>query len=191
MFYRTMNEANFKDATDFQKIQNVCNQEFFRAWESSWNQGTSIKIHLQHKKEKPRREKISGFFAWKLLKIAFEMNTLSIDDHNQSIFFHKLWHFFPIFEKGQRRPPLLPPSSYAPNVLTMGQLTGYFLLTLKSIITCPFLALLLQHLSSSYQNTAANYFHFLPLEFLDYDWLKFHGEFDCKLQTITSEINCL
>ena len=30
-----------------------------------------MKIHLQHKKEKPRREKITDFFAWKLLKIAF------------------------------------------------------------------------------------------------------------------------
>ena len=43
-------------------------------------------------------------------------------------------------------------------VLTMELPTSYFLLTLKSIITCSFLALLLQHLSSSYQNTAANYF---------------------------------
>ena len=76
-------------------------------------------------------------------------------------------------------------------VLTMGLLTGYFLLTLKSIMTCFFLALLLQHLSSSYQNTAANYFHFLPLEFLDYDRLKVYGECDCKLLTITLEISCL
>ena len=42
------------------------------------------------------------------------MKTLPIDDHNQGIFFHKLGHFFPIFEKGQGRPPLPPPSSYAP-----------------------------------------------------------------------------
>ena len=54
-------------------------------------------------------EKISGFFAWKLLKIAFKMKTLPIDDRNQGIFFQKLGHFFTIFEKGQRRPPLLPP----------------------------------------------------------------------------------
>ena len=47
------------------------NQEFFRAGEFSWNYGTSINIHLQHEKESFRREKISGFFAWKLLKIAF------------------------------------------------------------------------------------------------------------------------
>ena len=37
------------------------------------------------------------------------MKTLPIDDHNQGIFFHKLGHFFPIFEKGQGRPPPLPP----------------------------------------------------------------------------------
>ena len=38
------------------------------------------------------------------------MKTLPIDDHNQGIFFHKLRHFFPIFEKGQeRRSPVLPP----------------------------------------------------------------------------------
>ena len=42
------------------------------------------------------------------------MKTLPVDDHNQGIFFHKLGHFFPIFEKGQGRPPPSPPSSYAP-----------------------------------------------------------------------------
>ena len=45
-------------------------QEFFRAGEVSWNQGASINIDLQHQKEKPRREKVSGFFTWKLLKIS-------------------------------------------------------------------------------------------------------------------------
>ena len=46
-------------------------QEVFRAGEFSWNQGTLIKIHVYQKKEKPRMEKITDFFAWKLLKIAF------------------------------------------------------------------------------------------------------------------------
>ena len=82
------------------------NQEFFRAGEFSWNQDTSINIHLQHKKEKPRREKISGFFAWKLLEIAFQLKALPLGDHNQGISFHKLGHFSPIFE---RPPPRLPP----------------------------------------------------------------------------------
>ena len=47
------------------------NQEFSRAGEFSWNYGTFIKIQLQHEKEKPYREKITNFFAWKLLKSAF------------------------------------------------------------------------------------------------------------------------
>ena len=37
------------------------------------------------------------------------MKTLPIDDHNQGMFFHKLERFFPIFEKGQRRPTPLSP----------------------------------------------------------------------------------
>ena len=44
------------------------------------------------------------------------MKALPIDDHNQGIFFHKLGHFFPIFEKEQGRLPPLPPSSYAPDI---------------------------------------------------------------------------
>ena len=39
------------------------------------------------------------------------MKTLPIDDHNQVIFFHKLGHFFLIFEKGQGRPPPASPPS--------------------------------------------------------------------------------
>ena len=42
-------------------------------------------------------EKISGIFAWKLLK---KMKTLPIDDQNQGIFFHKLGHFFQFLKKG-------------------------------------------------------------------------------------------
>ena len=47
---------------DINKIYQVHNQEFFRIMEFSWNQGTFIKIQLQHKKEKPRKEKIPNFF---------------------------------------------------------------------------------------------------------------------------------
>ena len=36
------------------------------------------------------------------------MKTWPIDDHNQGIFSHKLGHFFPIFQKGQGRPPPSP-----------------------------------------------------------------------------------
>ena len=45
------------------------NQDFFRAGEFSWNYDTLINIHLQQEKNEPRREKISNFFACKLLKI--------------------------------------------------------------------------------------------------------------------------
>ena len=41
------------------------NQEFFRAGEFSWNLGTSINIHLQHDKERPRTEKFPGFWPGK------------------------------------------------------------------------------------------------------------------------------
>ena len=47
------------------------NQEFFKAEEFSWNEGTTINIHLQHKKGRFRREEISGLFALKLLQILF------------------------------------------------------------------------------------------------------------------------
>ena len=45
--------------------------DIFGAGEFSWNYGTLISIRLQHKKEKPGKEKITEFFAWKLLKSAF------------------------------------------------------------------------------------------------------------------------
>ena len=47
------------------------------------------------------------------------MKILPIDDNNQGIFPHKSGHFFPIFEKGQGRPPPLSSSSYAPGVKIM------------------------------------------------------------------------
>ena len=37
--------------------------DYFRAGESSWKEGTSIKIHLQHDKERHRREKLSVYLA--------------------------------------------------------------------------------------------------------------------------------
>ena len=36
-------------------------QEFFRAGEFSWNQGTLINNHEQTRKKKPRREKSTAF----------------------------------------------------------------------------------------------------------------------------------
>ena len=51
---------NFTNFTIF-LTQQARNQEFFRAGEFSSNKGTSINIHLQHEKERPRREKSTGF----------------------------------------------------------------------------------------------------------------------------------
>ena len=52
----------------FKQLIQTRNQEFSKVVEFSCNQDTSINNHLQHKKERPRRE---NFFARKLLKIAF------------------------------------------------------------------------------------------------------------------------
>ena len=52
-------------------IAQARNQEFFMAGEFFWNYGTLMNIHQQREKEMPRREKISRFSAWKLLKISF------------------------------------------------------------------------------------------------------------------------
>ena len=60
-------------------------------------------------KEKLRREKNMAFFLLETLKTTFKMRNLTQNGHNQGIFFPKLGYFFPIFEKGQGRPPPLPP----------------------------------------------------------------------------------
>ena len=62
------------------------NQEFFRAGEFSSNLGTSINICLQHEKERPRREKIDGFFHLETHLIHFKWEILPIDDRNQDTF---------------------------------------------------------------------------------------------------------
>ena len=86
------------------------NQEIFRAGDFSWNQGTFIKIQLQHKKEKPRREKITDFFCLETLKNCILNEKFYPQMTTIRAFFPKLGHFFPIFRKRQGRPPLpLPP----------------------------------------------------------------------------------
>ena len=63
----------------FVLLDQVRNQEFFRAGEFSRNQGTLINIHkLQQRKKCPAGKKISVFFAWKLLKTEFypQMTTI-------------------------------------------------------------------------------------------------------------------
>ena len=63
------------------------NQEFFRAGEFSWNQGTLVNIHPQHEKERPRKEKICGFSPGNsnfILKEKFYPQMLTI----RGLFFH-------------------------------------------------------------------------------------------------------
>ena len=49
------------------------------------------------------------FFLLETLKTTFKMRNLTQGGNNQDIFFPKLGHFFRISEKGQGRPPPLPP----------------------------------------------------------------------------------
>ena len=76
---------------------------FFRAGEFSWDWSTSINIHLKHEKEKSRRVKISGSFAWKLLKMSFEWEILPKDvksrwfsnkNSEKSLFLLALLHWY-------------------------------------------------------------------------------------------------
>ena len=49
------------------------------------------------------------FFAWKLLKIAFQLRNFTHRWLQSGHFVSKFGYFFPISEKGQGRPPPLPP----------------------------------------------------------------------------------
>ena len=89
------------------------NQDFFRVGEFSWNQGILKNIHLQHEKEKPRRVKISGLFAWK-----------------QGIFSPNQGTFFQFSKKGRGDPPSLSSSSYAP----VEEFTHKFIVFLQTYI---------------------------------------------------------
>ena len=83
------------------------NQEFFRAREFSSNLGSSINIHLQHEKKRPRRKKSTVFSP----RNSFKSEILPIDDWNQGTFFQFLKK-----GRGDLPPSLLPPppSSYTP-----------------------------------------------------------------------------
>ena len=59
----------------FTHVYQARNLEFFRAGKFSWNQGTSIDIHLQH--EAPQGKHFL-FFTWKVLKILFKRESLPI-----------------------------------------------------------------------------------------------------------------
>ena len=90
-------------------------QKFFRTGEFSWHQGTFINIQLQHKKEKPCREKITDFFCLETLKNCISNEKFYPQITTIRAFSPKLGQFFPIFEKGQGRPPTIPRFSYAPD----------------------------------------------------------------------------
>ena len=49
-------------------------------------------------------------------------------------FFSKLGQFFPIFEKGQGKPPTLPPSSYAPEEMQQIAVRKDFIMDYASLI---------------------------------------------------------
>ena len=117
-------KMNVCDSNQAKLKSQARNQEFLRAGEFSWYQGTFIKIHLPYKKEKPCREKITNLFAWKLFKNCIFNEKFYPQMTTIRAFFPKLGHFFPIFQKGQGRPPPLPPSSYAPESVTLTRITG-------------------------------------------------------------------
>ena len=91
------------------------NQEFFKARKFSWNSGISINVHLQHKKERPRREKMFGFFRLETLKNC-------ILNENVTHRWPQSGHFFPqikaLFSNFWKRTgetfPRPPPSSFVP-----------------------------------------------------------------------------
>ena len=71
--------------------------------------GDLNKQSSRKRKRKEQQGKISRFFSWKLLKIVFEMTSLTHGWPQSGQFFQKLGHSFAIFEEGHGRPtPLLP-----------------------------------------------------------------------------------
>ena len=116
------------------------NQEFFRAGDFSLNQDTSINIHLQHKKERPRREKICGFLAKKLKNFILNEKFYPMDDHNHGIFSPNQGTFFQVLKKGRGD---LPPSSLQLRACTYrGKLLGE-----TTIFTIARIALIYQFLN--------------------------------------------
>ena len=80
--------------------------QFFRAEDISWNQRTSINIHLQRKTERLRGEKSLVFSPGSSYKLYFKWEKLPIDDHNQA--------FLQFLKNDLGDLPLHPqPSSYA------------------------------------------------------------------------------
>ena len=79
----------------------VRNQGFFTAGEFSWNQGTSINIHLQHKKEKPHFFPIfekgqgrSPSFLWQVLFYFFSLWICNISVPRYKLYLQFLMKIF-------------------------------------------------------------------------------------------------
>ena len=85
-------------------------RNFFRAGECSWNQGTSINIHLQHEIKRPRMEKISGFFRLETLENCILNENFYPQMTTIRAFFPQIRALFSNFRKRAREtsPPLLP-----------------------------------------------------------------------------------
>ena len=85
--------------------QQARNQEFFRV---SSNQGTFINVHLQHEKEKPRREKYTGFPLETLKNFILNEKLYPQMTTIRAIFL-QIWAFFSNFQKRAGETSPLPP----------------------------------------------------------------------------------
>ena len=94
----------------FKKLRNQArNQEFFRPGKFSWNQGTSINIHLQHEKKGPPGGNFPFFPLETLKNFILNEKFHLTDDHNQYISSANQDTFFQFSKKGLGRPPSPPP----------------------------------------------------------------------------------
>ena len=86
-----------------------------RVTRNFFGQGSFLRIRALYKHSTTARERNAPpgknvrFFAWKLLKAAFQTRNFTHSWPQLGHFFSKLGHFFPFFEKGQGRPPPLQP----------------------------------------------------------------------------------
>ena len=87
-------------------------RNFFRAGECSWNQGTSINIHLQHEIKRPRMEKISGFFRLETLENCILNENFYPQMTTIKAFFPQIRALFSNFRKRARETSPSPSSPF-------------------------------------------------------------------------------
>ena len=63
VYFTCVRKFGTKQFIQFQKIEHQARNQARKAGEFTLNLGTTINIHLQQEKERPRREKICGFFT--------------------------------------------------------------------------------------------------------------------------------